>query len=83
VLPARGHREGRGGLSGDRRSYFLTTAKNELGVVYARSVAAGVPMVPVGWEEMQCPQTLTVERRKLAKVAWRVARDGRCRPRGI
>ena len=69
MLPARGHREGRGGLSGDRRSYFLTTAKNELGVVYARSVAAGVPMVPVGWEEMQCPQTLTVERRKLAKVA--------------
>lgn len=54
---------------GDRRSYFLTTAKNEPGVVYARSVAAGVPMVPVGWEEMQCPQTLTVERRKLAKVA--------------
>ena len=26
---------------GDARSYYLTTAKNELGVVYARSAAAG------------------------------------------
>lgn len=27
---------------GDARSYFLSTAKNELGVVYARSVAGGI-----------------------------------------
>ncbi|KAI7837467.1 hypothetical protein COHA_008725 [Chlorella ohadii] len=49
---------------GDARSYHLTTAKNELGVVYAKSVA-GVPMVPISWQEMQCPQTKAVENRKL------------------
>ncbi|KAL4427920.1 hypothetical protein ABPG75_002009 [Micractinium tetrahymenae] len=52
---------------GDARSYHLTTAKNHLGVVHARSVA-GVPMVPVSWQEMQCPQTKAVENRKVAKL---------------
>lgn len=52
---------------GDSRSYYLSTARNELGVVYARSVA-GVPMVAVGWEEMQCPETMAVEKRKVAKT---------------
>ena len=28
---------------GDARSYFLSTSKNELGVVYAKSAASGVP----------------------------------------
>ncbi|KAL6776215.1 CSL4 [Auxenochlorella protothecoides x Auxenochlorella symbiontica] len=53
---------------GDARSYFLTTAKNELGVVYAKSIAAGVPMVPLSWQEMQCPTTQSVESRKVARV---------------
>ncbi|GLI65670.1 hypothetical protein VaNZ11_009274 [Volvox africanus] len=53
---------------GDARSYYLSTAKNELGVVYARSAAAGAPLVPNGWVTMQCPETQTVEKRKVAKV---------------
>mmetsp|Transcript_17232 Transcript_17232/g.51757 ORF Transcript_17232/g.51757 Transcript_17232/m.51757 type:complete len:193 (-) Transcript_17232:1836-2414(-) len=51
---------------GDARSYFLSTAKNELGVVYARSAGAGAPMVPTSWEEMRCPVTEAVEKRKVA-----------------
>ncbi|WIA32779.1 hypothetical protein OEZ86_005963 [Tetradesmus obliquus] len=52
---------------GDARSYHLSTADNSLGVVRAKSLA-GVAMVPVSWQEMQCPQTKAVERRKVAKV---------------
>ncbi|GAB1604809.1 exosome complex component CSL4-like [Argonauta hians] len=40
---------------------------NELGVVVATS-EAGYPMVPISWKEMQCPHTLTKEKRKVAKV---------------
>lgn len=29
---------------------------------------SGVPMVPISWQEMQCPQTKVIERRKVAKV---------------
>ncbi|EFJ44695.1 hypothetical protein VOLCADRAFT_76178 [Volvox carteri f. nagariensis] len=53
---------------GDARSYYLSTAKNELGVVYARSAAAGVPLVPTGWVTMMCPETRTVEKRKVARL---------------
>ena len=52
---------------GDNRAYYLTTAKNELGVVHAKS-AAGEAMVPISWQEMQCPKTKAVEHRKVAKV---------------
>eukprot|EP00249_Psilotum_nudum_P008552 c21359_g1_i1 orf=114-689(+) len=52
---------------GDARSYYLSTAKNELGVVSATSVA-GAAMIPVSWEEMQCPLTNQREHRKVAKV---------------
>lgn len=51
---------------GDARSYVLSTAKNELGVIFATSVA-GVPMIPISWQEMQCPKTKTIELRKCAK----------------
>lgn len=51
---------------GDRHHYFLSTAKNELGVIYAKS-RAGVPMVPINWQEMQCPATKVREFRKVAK----------------
>lgn len=51
---------------GDRLAYFLSTAQNDLGVVYARS-RAGVPMIPVNWHEMQCPATKAKEFRKVAK----------------
>ncbi|EFJ18348.1 hypothetical protein SELMODRAFT_178307 [Selaginella moellendorffii] len=63
---------------GDSRAYYLSTAKNELGVVSAVSVA-GMPkfflvstksatMVAVSWQEMQCPLTNQREPRKVAKV---------------
>ncbi|CAA7403278.1 unnamed protein product [Spirodela intermedia] len=53
---------------GDARAYYLSTAKNELGVLSAQSSAAGAAMVPISWTEMQCPVTGQVEQRKVAKV---------------
>ncbi|XP_021281984.1 uncharacterized protein LOC110414912 [Herrania umbratica] len=52
---------------GDARAYYLSTAKNELGVVSAES-SAGAAMVPISWTEMQCPLTGQIEQRKVAKV---------------
>jgi len=52
---------------GDSRSYFLSTAKNELGVIFAKSVA-GATMIPVSWEAMICPKTKLKEFRKVAKT---------------
>ncbi|KAG1359704.1 exosome complex component CSL4 [Cocos nucifera] len=52
---------------GDARAYYLSTAKNELGVVSAQSIA-GATMVPISWTEMQCPLTGQVEQRKVAKA---------------
>ncbi|KAI9197053.1 uncharacterized protein BJ171DRAFT_522997 [Polychytrium aggregatum] len=51
---------------GDARSYYLSTALNECGVIFAQSVA-GHTMVPISWEEMICPYTKVVEHRKCAK----------------
>lgn len=51
---------------GDARSYYITTARNDLGVVFATS-EAGVTMEPVSWQEMRCPRTGRVEKRKCAK----------------
>lgn len=53
---------------GDARSYHLSTARNELGVVHATSMAGNV-MVPASWQEMRDPETQRVERRKVARVA--------------
>ena len=52
---------------GDKRSYYLSTDRNDLGVVLATS-AAGATMVPVSWECMQCPETKALEYRKVAKL---------------
>lgn len=52
---------------GDLNSYFLSCAENELGVVIAHSEARH-RMIPVSWNEMQCPVTLQKEFRKVAKV---------------
>eukprot|EP00009_Paramoeba_aestuarina_P002397 CAMPEP_0201509104 /NCGR_PEP_ID=MMETSP0161_2-20130828/2255_1 /ASSEMBLY_ACC=CAM_ASM_000251 /TAXON_ID=180227 /ORGANISM="Neoparamoeba aestuarina, Strain SoJaBio B1-5/56/2" /LENGTH=186 /DNA_ID=CAMNT_0047903957 /DNA_START=73 /DNA_END=633 /DNA_ORIENTATION=+ len=52
---------------GTSRSYYLSTAKNDLGVIFARSVA-GVTMVPISWELMQCPKTKTKEHRKVCRI---------------
>ncbi|KAH7106708.1 hypothetical protein BKA62DRAFT_825349 [Auriculariales sp. MPI-PUGE-AT-0066] len=51
---------------GDARSYFLSTARNDLGVIFATS-EAGATMEPVSWQEMRCPKTGQVEKRKCAK----------------
>lgn len=52
---------------GDSKAYFLTTARDDLGVVHAVS-SAGEPMVPRSWEEMQCPVTKQCEKRKVARL---------------
>lgn len=64
---------------GDARSYFLSTAANHLGVVYALpSPSAGSlyshggggsvePLVPISWQEMRDPVTGSTEKRKVAK----------------
>ncbi|KAJ2661813.1 hypothetical protein IWW48_002207 [Coemansia sp. RSA 1200] len=51
---------------GDQRSYYLSTTRNEHGVVFAQS-EAGNSMVPVSWEEMLDPKSQAVEKRKCAK----------------
>mmetsp|Transcript_15487 Transcript_15487/g.18663 ORF Transcript_15487/g.18663 Transcript_15487/m.18663 type:complete len:207 (-) Transcript_15487:108-728(-) len=53
---------------GDSKSYYLSTAKNHLGVIKADS-AAGHTMIPLSWKEMQCPITRRKEPRKVAKTA--------------
>ncbi len=50
---------------GDARRYFLTTAETELGVI--RAHRKGIPMIPISWKEMECPQTGIREPRKCAK----------------
>jgi exosome complex component CSL4 len=68
---------------GDARSYYVTTARNDLGVIFATSEAGeiasydtlvqllttrpGATMEPVSWQEMRCPRTGVIERRKCAK----------------
>lgn len=49
------------------QTYLLSTAENELGVIFAKS-EGGAAMVPISWCEMQCPKTRAKEHRKVAKV---------------
>lgn len=51
---------------GDQSNYYLTTAKNELGVIMAKS-EAGNTMVPISWREFRDPVTGATESRKVAK----------------
>ncbi|KZS93290.1 hypothetical protein SISNIDRAFT_76159 [Sistotremastrum niveocremeum HHB9708] len=51
---------------GDSRSYYVSTARNDLGVIFATS-EAGATMDPVSWQEMRCPKTGKLEKRKCAK----------------
>jgi exosome complex component CSL4 len=53
---------------GDARSYYLSTAQNELGVVHARSASSGEPMLASSWTTMVCPLTGATELRKAAKT---------------
>lgn len=59
---------------GDSQSYFLSTAENELGVVFAMS-ESGASMIPISWKAMQCPKTKAKEFRKVAKVQQYAADD--------
>ncbi|WWC88887.1 uncharacterized protein L201_003802 [Kwoniella dendrophila CBS 6074] len=51
---------------GDARSYYLSTAANELGVMYAIS-ETGNPLLPVSYQEMEDELTGKREKRKVAK----------------
>ena len=52
---------------GDQANYYLSTAKNEFGVVMARSEGTGNVMAPVSWKEFMDPETRVREARKAAK----------------
>lgn len=51
---------------GDARSYYLSTAANELGVIWAKSEVGNV-MVPISYQDMEDSITGRTERRKVAK----------------
>ncbi|GAB7354182.1 hypothetical protein MBLNU459_g4735t1 [Dothideomycetes sp. NU459] len=51
---------------GDERNYYVSTARNEYGVVLATS-EAGVQMMPVSWREMREVEGQGAELRKVAK----------------
>lgn len=54
---------------GDGSNYYLTTARNDLGVVFAKSEGgAGDIMVAIDWETMVCEKTGVVEKRKCANL---------------
>jgi len=53
---------------GDARSFYLTTASDELGVVQAVHSESGEVMLPISWTEFQDPVTGEVEDRKVARV---------------
>lgn len=50
---------------------WCTDAANN-GILESKGVSwllvVGVPMVPISWQEMQCPQTKAIEKRKVAKA---------------
>ncbi|KAI9743847.1 MAG: exosome 3'-_5 exonuclease subunit ski4 (Csl4) [Claussenomyces sp. TS43310] len=51
---------------GDQSSYYLSTARNDLGVIMATS-ELGNAMYPVSWKEYRDPETGVSESRKVAK----------------
>ena len=54
-------------MGGANGRYELSTAKPSLGVINAVCRESGESMVPVSWQEMQCPVTGIKEPRKVAK----------------
>lgn len=51
---------------GDQSNYYLSTARNELGVIMAKS-EAGNTMFPISWKDFKDPVTGKTESRKVAK----------------
>lgn len=53
---------------GDGSNYYLSTARNDLGVVFAKSNnGTGSLMYAIDWQTMICPKTGEIELRKCAK----------------
>ena len=52
---------------GDGRRIYLSTAGEELGVLYARNEISGKLMLPYSWTEMICLKSGLKEKRKVAK----------------
>ena len=52
---------------GDSRSYYLTIAKDSLGVVFGRCVDGHV-LRPLSLSSMECPVTKTKVERKVAQL---------------
>uniref|UniRef100_A0A914X5B7 Exosome complex component CSL4 n=1 Tax=Plectus sambesii TaxID=2011161 RepID=A0A914X5B7_9BILA len=55
------------GLGDNQTSFYLSTAEEELGVVFGTS-DAGFKLIPISWTHMQCSLTGDKEQRKVAKV---------------
>ena len=53
---------------GGARSYELSTASNQFGVIHATCASSGEMMIPASWESMRCVVTGILEKRKVAKV---------------
>lgn len=51
---------------GDGTNYYLSTARNDLGVIFAQS-QSGDRMYPVDWQTMRAESTGEIELRKCAK----------------
>ena len=54
-------------MGGANGRYELSTAKSSLGVINAVCRDTGASMVPISWQEMQCPTSGIKEPRKVAK----------------
>lgn len=53
---------------GDGSNYYLSTARDDLGVIFAKSEGgSGGLMYPLDWQHMICEQTGIIEKRKCAK----------------
>lgn len=52
---------------GDGRRVYLSTAGEDLGVMYAKSATSGKLMLPYSWSEMICLKSGVKEERKVAK----------------
>jgi len=49
------------------QSLFLSTAENEMGVVFSRNEYTDALMIPINWYQFQCPLSFIKESRKVAK----------------
>jgi exosome complex component CSL4 len=53
---------------GDSRKVQLSTSEDDLGVIYATNQLSGNIMIPVNEEDMKCPISGSLEKRKVAIV---------------